>query len=505
VNYQVPTSWQAIAGTACRPVYGFHDPEPDFVWSTFAFGLYFPPNGVAPGTPLLTVSNLHDEITLSCRIGAEVFAARVPHGVQRIMLDPACAGQFVDFSITPKVLLGVDFRELGLMIHGVEWTQEPWPEACWLRQQATLSSDRASDQDGLDRVRDAAKTLGNHAVGSFLNEGWFTVAWSESKRTIDLSIHAPLRMQLDATIDAACKINEREQVVTFVREPKSRNVYRTELRVSDIVGRSVELRELEQPFDIELHPHAIGRFRWQSAHWRGAGNDGLPDYQNILRVAGPAYLENFLLQGATWFVKFERLVKEHLPGGMAATQRIVDWGCGCARIARHFPEPHRRKFLGFDIDPVNVAWCRDHVRGMRFEHCAVEPPLVLEDNSVDVLFAHSVLTHLAEDRQDRWLAEIRRVLRPGGLAFVTVLAELSWYARYWPTGRTPEAIAAYLSTGFVDHGWQKDVGVDSDCPGAYVQVSHGFDYVSRHWSRFFEIVDWIDGFADMQTLVVLRK
>ncbi len=72
-------------------------------------------------------------------------------------------------------------------------------------------------------------------------------------------------------------------------------------------------------------------------------------------------------------------------------------------------------------------------------------------------------------------------------------------------GRTPEAIAEYLEKGFVDHGWQQDVGVDVDCPGAYVQVSHGLRYVRANWSRLFEIVDWIDGFADLQTLVVVRK
>ena len=131
--------------------------------------------------------------------------------------------------------------------------------------------------------------------------------------------------------------------------------------------------------------------------------------------------------------------------------------------------------------------------------------LPLEDDSVDILFAHSVLTHLGEHHQNRWLAEVRRVLRPGGLAFLTVLAELSWYERFHPHGRTPEAIAEYLEKGFVDHGWQQDVGVDVDCPGAYVQVSHGLGYVRSQWSRLFEIVDWIDGFADLQTLVIVRK
>ncbi len=135
----------------------------------------------------------------------------------------------------------------------------------------------------------------------------------------------------------------------------------------------------------------------------------------------------------------------------------------------------------------------------------MDPPLDLADDSVGLLFAHSVLTHLDGERQTRWLEEIRRVLRPGGLAFLTVLAELSWYARFYPAGRTPEAIAQYLDTGFVNHGWQRDVGVDSACVGSYVQVSHGLQYVHAIWSNFFEIVDWIDGFADLQTLVIVRK
>ncbi len=91
------------------------------------------------------------------------------------------------------------------------------------------------------------------------------------------------------------------------------------------------------------------------------------------------------------------------------------------------------------------------------------------------------------------------------MAFPTVLAELSWYDQFYPAGRTPEAIAEYLQKGFVDHGWQRDIGLDVACPGTHVQVSHGFDYVCSVWSGMFKVVDWIDGFADLQTLVIVRK
>lgn len=219
------------------------------------------------------------------------------------------------------------------------------------------------------------------------------------------------------------------------------------------MGGATSLLDVEDSIDIQLQPNAIGRYRGQGVHWRGHGASGLPDATNMTRVAGPVTLENFLLHGASWLVKLERLAATLLPGGLAASRRIVDWGCGCARISRHVPDALRAKVVGFNIDPVNIAWCREHVRGMRFEHCSVDPPLALEDDSVDVLFAHSVLTHLNETRQNHWLAEIHPVLRPGGLAFLTVLAELSWYERFYPHDRTPEAIAEYLEKGFVDHGW----------------------------------------------------
>lgn len=497
------SSWQTIAAAACRPVYGFHDVEDGFVWSTHAFGLFFPAEGGAPGRIVLTVHNPHGELTLTCHVHGRSLSTRVPHGEQQVVIDETCAGRFVDFTVTPKILLGSDVRELGLMVRRIAQTAMP-ERAC--RMAGVIVSARpidAVEPDALDRLLTAAGKLGSHVVGGFLREGWFKAGWIDDG--LRMQLHVPLWMPLDADIACACSINGSETTITFRRDGNRPNLYRATLPLRAIAGHARAILDIDEPIDIEMRPSAIGRYRGQGVHWRGRGTDGLPDATNIMRVAGPVSLENFLLHGASWLVKLERLSDALLPGGLAGAQRIVDWGCGCARISRHFPEPYRTNVVGFDIDRVNIAWCREHVRGMRFEHCPVDPPLPLEDDSVDVLFAHSVLTHLGADHQRRWLEEIRRVLRPGGVAFLTVLAELSWYKRFFPTGRTPEAIAEYLDKGFVDHGWQQDVGVDVDCPGAYVQVSHGLEYVRSTWSRLFEIVDWIDGFADLQTLVIVRK
>lgn len=498
------SNWQSITADSCRPVYGFHDPEDGFVWSAHRFSLFFPAGGKECRTIVFKVYNPHGDLTLDCRLGDRSLAVTIPPGEQIIQLDADCSGSFVEFAITPQVLLGSDVRELGLMIRRVAWQHTPGPDCLSFRPRSPkASAPTLAGHDGLTRLGAAARTLGAVTLGSFLREGWFKTDWTGD--AFHFQLHAPPWQTHDAEVACVLAINGRETTVRFHRHGSRPTSYRAVVPLRGMVEGRNSLLDVEDPLDIELRPNAIGRYRGQGVHWRGHGMGGLPDPVNMTRVAGPVTLENFLLHGASWSVKLERMVASLSPGGFAACRRIVDWGCGCGRIARHVPAIHRAKIVGFDIDPVNVAWCRKHVADMRFEHCTVDPPLALEDASVDVLFAHSVLTHLSEARQQRWLEEIHRVLRPGGLAFLTVLAELSWYERFYPHGRTPEAIAEYLEKGFVDHGWQQDVGVDIDCPGAYVQVSHGRGYVWATWSKLFEIIDWIDGFADLQSLVIVRK
>lgn len=504
-----PPNWHSITGETCRPLYGFHDVEKGFVWSAHAFGLFFPTGHAAGGPVVFSVHNLHTGIDLTCRLNGRKLTVKVPPGEQRIAIDDDCAGHFVDFEITPKILLGSDVRELGLMFRGIA-REAPLGQGA-LRFSPEDQTTVGCAPDGLDRLRAAAETAGRHVIGGFLREGWFKASYANG--AFQMHLHAPpwrppsgpSQTESPDTITCTCAVGGREEEITFRQDPRQSNLYSAALPIQRVTGQDTPLLEFAGPIDLEIKPNAVGRFRWQGVHWRGRGTDNMPVAANIHRVAGAESVENFLLHGASWLVKLGKLCYEFMPGGLANAGRIVDWGCGCARISRHFPHELRDKVVGVDIDPVNINWCRENIGGIRFETCSVEPPLGLADDSVDCLFAHSVLTHLDEERQNSWLAEIRRVLRPGGLAFLTVLAELSWYARFFPRGRTPEAIADYLETGFVNHGWQQDVGVDSNCPGAYVQISHGLKYILSTWSRSFEIVDWIDGFADLQTLVIVRK
>ncbi len=118
-----------------------------------------------------------------------------------------------------------------------------------------------------------------------------------------------------------------------------------------------------------------------------------------------------------------RYVPEHL---RAQTRVICEWGCGNSRVIRHMPTMAGASFtrmIGTDYDERMIRWSSSSLPGIEFKKNDVRPPLPLDDSSVDCLYAVSVLTHLDEELQREWIAEIFRVLRPGGIMILTTHSE----------------------------------------------------------------------------------
>jgi SAM-dependent methyltransferase len=110
---------------------------------------------------------------------------------------------------------------------------------------------------------------------------------------------------------------------------------------------------------------------------------------------------------------------------LASFRSVLDWGCGCGRIARCAAEmfPGAR-YHGLDTDQEAIEWCREHLAEIgHFEQCSELPPAPYEDGSFDFIFALSVFTHLRLDAENQWLKELARVARPGAVLFFTYLRE----------------------------------------------------------------------------------
>src|SRR5262249_34512284 len=115
-------------------------------------------------------------------------------------------------------------------------------------------------------------------------------------------------------------------------------------------------------------------------------------------------------------------IRGHAPGG-----RVLEWGCGPARIVRHLPAllGTEWRVTGADANAKTIRWCADHVPDVEFAENGTEPPLPFLEAAFDCVYAVSVFTHLSVDLQRRWARELRRVLKPGGLLVCTLNGDAS--------------------------------------------------------------------------------
>jgi SAM-dependent methyltransferase len=127
---------------------------------------------------------------------------------------------------------------------------------------------------------------------------------------------------------------------------------------------------------------------------------------------------------------------------LRADAAVLDVGSGYGRVAHAL---RRRDFdgayLGLEILSRHVEWCRAAITpasGGRFEFAhfdvhnarynpdgstpADEAAFDVADGSVDVAVLTSVFTHMYAAEIERYLSELRRVLRPGGRALTTFFA-----------------------------------------------------------------------------------
>ena len=77
--------------------------------------------------------------------------------------------------------------------------------------------------------------------------------------------------------------------------------------------------------------------------------------------------------------------------------------------------------FGTDINPTLVGWCEKNLPFGSFSTNHLSPPLAFPADSMGLIYAYSVFTHLPHDAQVAWRDDFARMLRPGGYLWLTVL------------------------------------------------------------------------------------
>jgi SAM-dependent methyltransferase len=126
--------------------------------------------------------------------------------------------------------------------------------------------------------------------------------------------------------------------------------------------------------------------------------------------------------------------------GLLPHERVLDVGCGLGRLAlplkRYLDEDGR--YEGFDVREEAIRWAQRRVgRGdgrFRFRHMdvfngsynpsgSIRPSdlrFPYRDGAFDLVVLFSVFTHIVADDLRHYLAEIARVLAPGGRCMATI-------------------------------------------------------------------------------------
>jgi SAM-dependent methyltransferase len=100
---------------------------------------------------------------------------------------------------------------------------------------------------------------------------------------------------------------------------------------------------------------------------------------------------------------------------------LLDFGCGSGRVARRWADLPSTKVHGCDYNADAIAWCQTNLAFGTWAANQLAPPLPYGEQSFELVYALSVFTHFADDLQGRWMAEMWRVLAPGGyLVFTTM-------------------------------------------------------------------------------------
>ena len=159
------------------------------------------------------------------------------------------------------------------------------------------------------------------------------------------------------------------------------------------------------------------------------GREALPELAKILPDL-PTIDEQTAFTGRHGPLAFEQAVAAYrvfkdiaaslgldLVGG---SYRAIDFGCGWGRITQvMLRDISPENLIGLDVWDKAVEICRRTRLPCEVREIEPWPPVDISSDSIDLIVAYSVFSHLSEENHWAWMKEFHRILKPGGVVAVT--------------------------------------------------------------------------------------
>lgn len=204
---------------------------------------------------------------------------------------------------------------------------------------------------------------------------------------------------------------------------------------------------------------------------------------------------------------------------LSPATRILDFGCGWGRVMRFFLKDIREDNLyGVDVNPEMIDVCLKSMKYGTYGVVNPVPPLEFQPGSIDIIYAYSVFSHLAEPVHIKWIEEFSKILKPGGILVVTTQArhfiefcrslrgkthEFAWHNAL--AGSFPDTEAALLDYDSGKFLYCATGGGPALPNSFYGEALIPCSYVKREWTRFLIFMDYFDDRNRFQQAVIVMQ
>lgn len=219
--------------------------------------------------------------------------------------------------------------------------------------------------------------------------------------------------------------------------------------------------------------------------------------------------------GRYWFSGLDDYLKilEVAEQNSIEIQRLFDFGCASGRVLRHFAaQSEIMELWGSDINARHVRWICEYLpKTVKPIANHAIPHLPFADRFFDVVTAFSVFTHI-DTFESCWLAELKRILKPGGIIYLTVHNEDTWQQLQKeidnPNNRLIESMQMAdpeIKKKLLDDIPDGKTIYRFTTKGPYrAQIFHSNSYIQNVWGRYFDSVEILPLHHVRQSVVILK-